>query len=52
MAQWQTDGFRDRTDAGQQLAEALSSLRGQHPLILAIPRGGLPIGRIVAVAAA
>ena len=48
MAQWQTDGFRDRTDAGQQLAEALSSLRGQHPLILAIPRGGLPIGRIVA----
>ncbi|GAA0888790.1 phosphoribosyltransferase family protein [Rhodanobacter soli] len=48
MAQWQTDGFRDRTDAGQQLAEALSSLRGQHPLILAIPRGGVPIGRIVA----
>jgi len=48
MAQWQNDGFRDRTDAGQQLAEALSSLRGQHPLVLAIPRGGVPIGRIVA----
>lgn len=48
MTQWQTDGFRDRVDAGQQLADALSSLRGQHPLILAIPRGGVPIGRIVA----
>ena len=48
MAQWQTDAFRDRTDAGQQLAQALSSLRGQHPLILAIPRGGVPIGRIIA----
>lgn len=48
MAQWQTDRFRDRTDAGQQLADALSPLRGQHPLVLAIPRGGVPIGRIVA----
>lgn len=48
MAQWQTDRFRDRMDAGLQLADALSSLRGQHPLILAIPRGGVPIGRIVA----
>jgi Predicted phosphoribosyltransferases len=48
MAQWQTDGFRDRIDAGEKLADALSSLRGQHPLILAIPRGGVPIGRIVA----
>jgi predicted phosphoribosyltransferase len=48
MAQWQTDVFHDRIDAGQQLADALSSLRGQHPLILAIPRGGVPIGRIVA----
>lgn len=48
MAQRQPDGFLDRIDAGQQLAEALSSLRGQHPLILAIPRGGVPIGRVVA----
>ncbi len=48
MTQGQTDGFRNRTDAGQQLADALASLRGQHPLILAIPRGGVPIGRIVA----
>lgn len=48
MAQWQTDRFRDRIDAGHKLADALSPLRGQHPLILAIPRGGVPIGRIVA----
>lgn len=48
MVQWQPDGFLDRADAGRQLAEALSSLRGQHPLILAIPRGGVPVGRIVA----
>jgi putative phosphoribosyl transferase len=44
----QIDRFRDRVDAGGQLAEALSSLHGQHPLVLAIPRGGVPVGRIVA----
>lgn len=43
-----TDHFRDRVDAGEQLAQALSDLRGKHPLVLAIPRGGVPIGRIVA----
>jgi putative phosphoribosyl transferase len=48
MALWQSDRFRDRMDAGQQLADVLSSLRGEHPLVLAIPRGGVPIGRIVA----
>lgn len=42
------DYFRDRIDAGEQLADALAPLRGRHPLILAIPRGGVPIGRIVA----
>lgn len=48
MAFWQTERFRDRIDAGRQLADGLASLRGQHPLVLAIPRGGVPIGRIVA----
>ena len=48
MAFQRTGVFRDRLDAGQQLAEALSGLHGQHPLVLAIPRGGVPIGRIVA----
>ena len=40
--------FADRRDAGLQLAEALASYRGQHPLVLAIPRGGVPVGRVVA----
>ncbi|ACV49269.1 MULTISPECIES: phosphoribosyltransferase [Halomicrobium] len=40
--------FRDRTDAGRQLAEAMAD-RGVSPeLVLAIPRGGLPPGRAVA----
>ncbi len=37
--------FRDRTDAGQQLAEALRDYADQKDtLILALPRGGLPVG--------
>ncbi|MBO4246966.1 phosphoribosyltransferase [Halomicrobium sp. IBSBa] len=40
--------FRDRTDAGRQLAESMAD-RGVSPeLVLAIPRGGLPPGRVVA----
>ncbi len=42
--------FEDRADAGRQLAKALEAYRNQNPLILAIPRGALPIGRIVAEA--
>jgi putative phosphoribosyl transferase len=38
----------DRIDAGHRLAVALEAYRGEHPLVLAIPRGGVPIGRIVA----
>lgn len=40
--------FRDRQDAAQQLAAKLGRLKGQHPLVLAIPRGGVPMGRIIA----
>ncbi|UGB39591.1 phosphoribosyltransferase family protein [Frateuria soli] len=40
--------YADRDDAGRQLAEALADFRGQRPLVLAIPRGGVPVGRIVA----
>lgn len=40
--------FDDRIDAGEQLAETLAA-RGVDPdLVLAIPRGGLPLGRAVA----
>ena len=44
--------FVDRLDAGRQLAQALARWRGQHPLVLAIPRGGVPLGRVVAQALA
>ncbi|WP_174427749.1 phosphoribosyltransferase family protein [Cupriavidus basilensis] len=37
--------FASREEAAAQLAEALSEYRGQRPLILAIPKGGVPIGR-------
>lgn len=40
--------FKNRADAARQLAKALASFRGQDPIILAIPRGGVPIGHIVA----
>ncbi|QGZ42942.1 phosphoribosyltransferase [Pseudoduganella flava] len=40
--------FRDRAQAAALLAEQLLAWRGQRPLILAIPRGAVPMGRIVA----
>lgn len=40
--------FRNRQDAAQQLAVALQSYRRAHPLILAIPRGAVPMARILA----
>jgi putative phosphoribosyl transferase len=40
--------FRDREHAARLLAARLEHLKGQRPLILAIPRGGVPVGRILA----
>jgi putative phosphoribosyl transferase len=40
--------LKDRTQAAELLAGKLAGLRGKHPLILAIPRGAVPIGRILA----
>lgn len=40
--------FLNRVQAGQQLAEFMVDYRGRHPLVLAIPRGAVPIGRVVA----
>ena len=40
--------FRDRTDAGRQLAQALNRYRGANPLVLGLPRGGVVVGAEVA----
>lgn len=40
--------FRDRMDAAAQLAQALGHYRGQRPLVLAIPRGAAPMGKLIA----
>lgn len=40
--------FENRETAARLLAGRLKEYRGQHPLILAIPRGAVPMGRILA----
>lgn len=40
--------FQDRTDAGIKLSNALQKYRGDHTIVLAIPRGGLPVAKEVA----
>jgi putative phosphoribosyl transferase len=40
--------FQDRTDAGRKLARALFRYKSHHPVILALPRGGVPVAAEVA----
>jgi putative phosphoribosyl transferase len=41
--------FRDRLDAAEQLADRLGALRGRRDLVvLGLPRGGVPVARVVA----
>jgi predicted phosphoribosyltransferase len=40
--------FEDRAEAGRLLGRRLDKYKGQHPLVLAIPRGAVPMGKIVA----
>lgn len=40
--------FKDRLHAAQLLAERLLRYRGQSPLVLAIPRGAVPMGVLLA----
>jgi predicted phosphoribosyltransferase len=42
--------FKDRSDAGRKLAKALAGYKGQQPVILALPRGGVPVAAEVAAA--
>jgi putative phosphoribosyl transferase len=42
--------FRDRREAGRRLAERLSGLQPSSPLVLGLPRGGVPVAFEVAQA--
>lgn len=42
--------FRNRNDAADMLAEKLFRYRGQNPLVLAIPRGAVPMAKRIASA--
>ena len=40
--------FADRADAARKLAGALARFRGSNPLVLGIPRGGVPMAGLIA----
>lgn len=42
--------FRDRADAGRQLASRLLALSLEQPVVLALPRGGVPVAVEIATA--
>ena len=42
--------FPDRREAGRRLARRLGHLRSADPLVLALPRGGVPVGLEIATA--
>lgn len=42
--------FADRSEAGRRLGERLARFKGEQPLVLALPRGGVPVGFEVAQA--
>jgi len=42
--------FANRKDAGRQLAQALARYKGERAVVLALPRGGVPVAAEVAAA--
>ncbi|WP_332691477.1 phosphoribosyltransferase [Devosia sp.] len=40
--------FHNRKDAGERLARALQKFRNDRPVVIALPRGGVPVGAEVA----
>ncbi|MES2534820.1 MAG: phosphoribosyltransferase family protein [Pseudomonadota bacterium] len=43
-----SDAFADRIDAAERLATRLHEYQGRNPLILAIPRGAVPMASVLA----
>ena len=41
--------FRDRTEAGRQLLGRLHGTRKDNPIVLALPRGGVPVAYEIAI---
>ena len=42
--------FIDRVDAGRQLAQRVAALKLDHPIVYALPRGGVPVAAEIAAA--
>jgi putative phosphoribosyl transferase len=42
--------FRNRVEAGRRLAAKLEHLRSENPIVVALPRGGVPVGYEIALA--
>jgi putative phosphoribosyl transferase len=47
-AREESEMFRDRRQAGRRLAEKLTHLRDDHPVVVGLPRGGIPVAFEVA----
>jgi putative phosphoribosyl transferase len=46
----ESSGFTDRSDAGRRLAARLAPYENRHPVVLAMPRGGVPVAAEIAAA--
>ena len=40
--------FRDRTEVGKLLADRIAGMKFKNPIVLAIPRGGVPVAKEIA----